>query len=100
MKKKFIALMASGIIAFSASGQAKGYMKNSGEMEKCFGIAKSGKNDCKTHKHSCTGMAKVDNDPTDWVMVEKGKCQKLGGNTMIDLKGEQPVSATKPKAKA
>ena len=47
--------------------------------EKCFGVAKTGQNDCATAKHGCATLAKVDRDPEDWKMVAKGTCEKLGG---------------------
>ncbi|MCB6183311.1 DUF2282 domain-containing protein [Leeia sp. TBRC 13508] len=51
------------------------------EKEKCFGIAKAGKNDCAsaTGSHSCAGQASKDNDPNDWKYVAKGTCQNMGG---------------------
>ena len=48
-------------------------------MEKCYGIAKAGQNDCGTSKHACATLAKIDRDPADWRLVPKGTCQKLGG---------------------
>ena len=48
-------------------------------MEKCYGIAKAGQNDCGTTKHACAALAKADRDPTDWKAVPKGTCQKVGG---------------------
>ena len=50
-----------------------------GATEKCFGIAKAGKNDCSTAKHACKGQSTVDNDPTDFKLVPKGDCEKIGG---------------------
>jgi uncharacterized membrane protein len=48
--------------------------------EKCYGVAKSGQNDCGTAKHACAGQgAKADNDPTEWKYVAKGTCEKMGG---------------------
>jgi uncharacterized membrane protein len=49
------------------------------KKEKCFGVAKAGKNDCGTSKHSCAGQAKTDNLPEEWKYVEKGSCEKMGG---------------------
>lgn len=51
--------------------------------EKCFGIAKAGKNDCKASNgsHSCAGQAKSDNDPADFVLVPGGTCASAGGKT-------------------
>jgi uncharacterized membrane protein len=52
-------------------------------MEKCYGIAKAGKNDCASAdgSHSCAGQAKVDNGAYDWKYVAKGTCEKEGGKT-------------------
>ena len=52
-----------------------------GNMEKCFGIAKAGKNDCAAGKHACSGQSTVDNDPMSWKYVAKGTCEKVGGKT-------------------
>ena len=53
-------------------------------MEKCFGIAKAGKNDCSTKgsSHSCAGHATKDSDPTDFVALPKGTCAKIAGGSM------------------
>ena len=59
------------------------------DKEKCFGIAKTGMNDCASDKsaHSCAGQATKDRDPTDFVAVPKGTCDKIaGGTTMGDGK--------------
>ena len=47
--------------------------------EKCFGVAKAGKNDCATSSHACAGHATADNDPVEWKYVPKGECEKMGG---------------------
>ncbi len=50
-----------------------------GETEKCYGIADAGKNDCHTANHSCAGQASAAKDPSEWVKVPKGSCEKMGG---------------------
>ncbi len=54
-----------------------------GDKEKCYGIAKAGKNDCASAdaSHSCAGQAKADNGQSDWKYVAKGTCEKEGGKT-------------------
>lgn len=49
--------------------------------EKCYGIAKAGKNDCANASgtHSCAGQSKTDNAPDEWRYVDKGSCDRLGG---------------------
>ncbi|BCK88736.1 hypothetical protein MIZ01_2542 [Sideroxyarcus emersonii] len=53
------------------------------KMEKCFGIAKAGKNDCSSNKsaHACAGQATRNNDPLDFVAVPKGTCDKIANGT-------------------
>ncbi len=47
--------------------------------EKCLGVVKAGKNDCGSTdgRHSCQGQAKKDGDPTEWVYLPEGVCDKL-----------------------
>lgn len=49
--------------------------------EKCYGVAKAGKNDCGGAKHSCAGHATADNDKDSFVAVPKGLCEKLAGGS-------------------
>ncbi len=46
-------------------------------MEKCYGIAKAGKNDCANSGHGCNSEAKADSDKKEWVFVPTGLCKKL-----------------------
>ena len=73
-------LLAAGLTAGGTSSLAA---KN--DMEKCAGIAKAGKNDCGTSKHSCAGQAKADGGE-EWVYVPKGTCEKIVGGTVIASK--------------
>lgn len=47
------------------------------QMEKCYGVAKAGMNDCKGGTSDCAGKSQMDNDPSAYVMVPKGTCDKL-----------------------
>ena len=84
-KRQFVAttaasLLALGLLAITDASRAAA-------MEKCFGIAKAGQNDCAgTHNcaglsglHGCKGTSKVDYDPADFKLVPDGTCAKLGG---------------------
>jgi uncharacterized membrane protein len=53
------------------------------KMEKCYGVAKVGKNDCssKAAGHSCAGQATKNNDANDFVAVPKGTCDKIANGT-------------------
>jgi len=53
-----------------------------GNMEKCYGVSKAGKNDCQTAASSCAGTSKKDSQTDAWISVPKGVCEKLvGGKT-------------------
>lgn len=70
-------LLALGFVMTTNNVMAMG--GNKGNMEKCLGIVKAGMNDCGNSKHACAGQAKKDRDPTEWVYVPKGTCEKIAG---------------------
>jgi uncharacterized membrane protein len=46
--------------------------------EKCYGIAKAGKNDCAaTGNNSCAGTSRVNADPKAWIYVPAGYCDRI-----------------------
>jgi uncharacterized membrane protein len=48
------------------------------KAEKCYGIAKAGKNDCaSTGNNSCAGTSKANADPKAWVFVPEGYCDRI-----------------------
>jgi uncharacterized membrane protein len=78
MKKVTIAAAVSSVIAMG-SVTAAAADQDAGALEKCYGVAKAGKNDCGSTAHACAGRATKDNDPADWKQVPQGQCEKLGG---------------------
>ena len=50
-------------------------------LEKCYGVAARGKNDCGEGAHSCVGQATHDRDKASFVLLPKGDCQKLAGGS-------------------
>jgi uncharacterized membrane protein len=53
-------------------------------VEKCYGIAKAGKNDCasKGSNHACAGQATINGDKASFVVVPKGTCEKIVGGEL------------------
>ena len=50
------------------------------KAEKCYGIAKAGKNDCaSTGNNSCGGTSKRDADKKAWIFVPEGYCERIVG---------------------
>ena len=64
-----IALAALAATATTANAQA------AKPMEKCFGVAKTGKNDCKAGAGtSCAGTSTRDYQGNAWTLVPAGTC--------------------------
>ena len=53
-----------------------------GNMEKCYGVSKAGKNDCQTAKSSCAGTSKQDSQADAWISVPRGTCDKIIGGKL------------------
>ena len=52
------------------------------EMEKCYGVALAGKNDCAAGPGtSCAGTSKTDYQGNAWKLVPKGTCEKTASPT-------------------
>ncbi|WP_420917561.1 DUF2282 domain-containing protein [Pseudomonas protegens] len=52
------------------------------DMEKCFGVAMKGKNDCAAGAGTtCAGTSKVNDQANAWKLVPKGSCEKTASST-------------------
>lgn len=52
-------------------------------MEKCYSVAKAGKNDCKAGPGTtCAGTSTVDSQTDAWLLVPSGTCEKLTGGSL------------------
>lgn len=95
-KKNMLHSALAGVVALGLSSAASvATAADKGDMEKCYGVAKTKMNDCGTATHACAGQAAKDNDPTEWVFVPKGTCDKLvNGSTTAggDKKADEPAS--------
>lgn len=60
------------------------------EQEKCFGVARAGKNACATATTSCAGTATRDNQKDAWVYVPKGTCLNLAGGILASATQGKP----------
>jgi uncharacterized membrane protein len=79
------AVLAAGV-AFSQSAFAQG---DKG-MEKCWGVAKAGQNDCGSNAtaHACAGQSKMNYDPNDFKAVKTGTCVQMGGSLTQGVPGK------------
>ncbi len=76
MKKNHVLILAA-ISSLVSLNIAQGAMDAKIGMEKCYGVAKTGKNDCAANGHSCAAQSKKDGDKTEWLNVPKGTCEKI-----------------------
>jgi uncharacterized membrane protein len=49
--------------------------------EKCYGIAKAGKNDCASGAHACAGQGTKDKSAKEFLKVPKGTCERIVGGS-------------------
>jgi uncharacterized membrane protein len=89
MNQKDIAIRSAiaGIVALGLTIGSQAAYAAKGDMEKCAGVAKAGKNDCGSAGNSCAGTAKTDREKDAWIAVPKGTCEKIAGGTVVaDMK--------------
>jgi len=75
--KILIASALAAVVSMSAIGSPQ-----AADNEKCYGIAKAGKNDCQTATHSCAGTSTADADAASWLYVPAGTCEKVVGGSL------------------
>ncbi len=85
MKTSTLALAAAVGTAF-AIGAVAAPAANAADNEKCYGVAKAGKNDCQTSTSSCAGTSKTDGQKDAWIYVPAGLCEKLDGGSTTAMK--------------
>jgi uncharacterized membrane protein len=65
-----VASLAAGAAAHAATGEKP--------MEKCYGVAKAGQNDCKAGAGTtCAGTSKVNFQKNSWKLVPAGTCTAI-----------------------
>lgn len=68
----FAGALSMGLSIASHAGDAKP------PMEKCYGVAKAGENDCKAGAGTtCAGTSKVDYQKNAWKLVPAGTCTQI-----------------------
>ena len=91
MRSAIAGILSLGVVSLGAhAGATPAQVKEMEQMakkmqwEKCFGIAKAGKNDCAVAgaSHACAGEAKADNQKDAYLFVPAGSCQKIVGGSM------------------
>ncbi len=79
-KTAMIAAAFGSLVALSAVSTS--FAADEMATEKCYGIAKAGKNDCAGAKHSCAGQSTKDKAANEWIKLPKGTCERIVGASL------------------
>ncbi len=82
MKKLFLATLMMSVVAVANADMHTG-------MEKCYGIAKAGQNDC-ANGGTCEKSV-IDGDPNYFLYVPSGLCAKIVGGMTVHSTGSREM---------
>lgn len=73
----------ASLLALGSLGlQADAFAADKADVEKCYGVAKAGKNDCKTLSNACAGHAGTDNQKDAFIALPAGTCERIVGGSL------------------
>ena len=78
-KTALISTAVASLLAFGAISVS--HAADDQATEKCYGVAKAGKNDCAANGHACAGQSKTNADKKEWLKVPAGTCERIVGGT-------------------
>lgn len=86
MQKKSIRTLLGYAMVLGLLGAQPIYAVDPEGMEKCYGIAEAGQNDCEPSAAGVCDKSVIDADPNYWMYVPTGMCNRIvGGMTTIGL---------------
>jgi uncharacterized membrane protein len=77
-KTAILAAALSSLLALSTSA----FAADDAKLEKCYGVAKAGKNDCAGGAHACAGQSSKDGSTKEFIELPKGTCQRIVGGSL------------------
>ena len=81
--KTLVSTALASIIALAAMGsQSTAIAAEKKDAEKCYGVAKTGKNDCKTLSNACAGHSLEDGQKDAFIALPKGTCDRIVGGSL------------------
>jgi uncharacterized membrane protein len=83
-RSRFLAAAVGSLFTMTAVQLAQAV--DAAKGEKCYGVAKAGKNDCAATGHDCSTLSKTDGDPKEFLLVAKGSCEKLVNGSLTPAK--------------
>jgi uncharacterized membrane protein len=77
-KSGLLAAAVSSLFALTTTA----FAADAGNSEKCYGVAKAGKNDCAGGAHACAGQSSKDQSPKEFIELPKGTCERIVGGSL------------------
>jgi len=77
-KTAILAAAVSSLLVVSATA----FAADEGNSEKCYGVAKAGKNDCAGAAHACAGQSSKDASAKEFIKLPKGTCERVVGGSL------------------
>ena len=77
-KTAILAAAVSSLFALTTTA----FAADAGNSEKCYGVAKAGKNDCAGGAHACAGQSSKNNSPKEFIKLPKGTCERIVGGSL------------------
>ena len=92
MNKRFVlaTAVAAAIATPALLTAQKPVTPPSFKAEKCYGIAKAGKNDCATSTNACHGHVSTDSHPEAWIYLPAGTCERIEGAHVVNVVDPTP----------
>jgi uncharacterized membrane protein len=81
-KTAILAAAVSSLFALTTTA----FAADAGNSEKCYGVAKAGKNDCAGAAHACAGQSSKDNSRKEFIELPKGTCERIVGGSLTPSK--------------
>ena len=81
-KTPILAAAVSSLLALTTTA----FAADAGNSEKCYGVAKAGKNDCAGAAHACAGQSSKDSSPKEFIELPKGTCERIVGGSLTPSK--------------
>jgi uncharacterized membrane protein len=82
MNKSTAKIVSAAVLALSSGTLFLAGEATAADMEKCYGVAAAGKNDCQTATSSCAGTSTSDRQVDAFIAVPKGTCGKIAGGQL------------------
>lgn len=76
-KTAILAAALSGLLMITTAASA-----DDANSEKCYDVAKAGKNDCAGGAHACAGQSTKSSSPKEFIKLPKGTCERLVGGSL------------------